>query len=65
MFAWKIFGQWTAFLDPEGRVMDSKALRKKVFYGGVDHALRKEVYTEHLIWQFVTSETCFSINIFW
>ncbi|KAL6633680.1 hypothetical protein ACP70R_026351 [Stipagrostis hirtigluma subsp. patula] len=35
---------WTAFLDPEGRVMDSKALRKKVFYGGVDHALRKEVW---------------------
>ncbi|AQK54630.1 RabGAP/TBC domain-containing protein [Zea mays] len=24
--------------------MDSKALRKKVFYGGVDHALRKEVW---------------------
>ena len=38
-----IFGQWRAFLDPEGRIMDSKALRKKIFYGGVDHALRKEV----------------------
>jgi hypothetical protein len=36
--------EWTAFLDPEGRVMDSKALRKKVFYGGVDHVLRKEVW---------------------
>ncbi|XP_062220086.1 uncharacterized protein LOC133919648 [Phragmites australis] len=36
--------EWRAFLDPEGRVMDSKALRKKVFYGGVDHALRKEVW---------------------
>ncbi|CAO1942028.1 unnamed protein product [Urochloa humidicola] len=36
--------EWTAFLDPEGRVMDSKALKKKVFYGGVDHVLRKEVW---------------------
>ncbi|WVZ73988.1 hypothetical protein U9M48_022229 [Paspalum notatum var. saurae] len=36
--------EWTAFLDPEGRVMDSKALRKKVFYGGIDHVLRKEVW---------------------
>ncbi|KAL6912246.1 hypothetical protein ACP4OV_001051 [Aristida adscensionis] len=36
--------EWRAFLDPEGRVMDSKALRKKVFFGGVDHVLRKEVW---------------------
>ncbi|XP_062222237.1 uncharacterized protein LOC133921402 [Phragmites australis] len=36
--------EWSAFLDPEGRVMDSKALRKKVFYGGVDPVLRKEVW---------------------
>ncbi|TVU28212.1 hypothetical protein EJB05_19721 [Eragrostis curvula] len=36
--------EWRAFLDPEGRVMDSKALRKKVFYGGVEHVLRKEVW---------------------
>jgi len=36
--------EWTSFLDREGRIMDSKALRKKVFYGGVDHALRKEVW---------------------
>ncbi|KAL5212476.1 hypothetical protein ABZP36_023323 [Zizania latifolia] len=36
--------EWSNFLDPEGRVMDSKALRKKVFYGGVDHVLRKEVW---------------------
>ncbi|KQK00975.1 hypothetical protein BRADI_3g53040v3 [Brachypodium distachyon] len=36
--------EWRAFLDPEGRIMDSKALRKKVFYGGVDHVLRKEVW---------------------
>jgi hypothetical protein len=45
LFGLNIFGQWRAFLDPEGRIMDSKALRKKIFYGGVDHALRKEVYT--------------------
>ncbi|KAM3243187.1 hypothetical protein ACQJBY_055262 [Aegilops geniculata] len=36
--------EWRAFLDPEGRIMDSKALRKKIFYGGVDHVLRKEVW---------------------
>ncbi|KAK8462949.1 hypothetical protein SEVIR_1G297700v4 [Setaria viridis] len=36
--------EWAAFLDPEGRVMDSKALRKKVFYGGVDHVLREKVW---------------------
>uniref|UniRef100_A0A0D9VK31 TBC1 domain family member 15 n=1 Tax=Leersia perrieri TaxID=77586 RepID=A0A0D9VK31_9ORYZ len=36
--------EWSAFLDPEGRVMDSKALRRRVFYGGVDHVLRKEVW---------------------
>nr|CAD1825778.1 unnamed protein product [Ananas comosus var. bracteatus] len=36
--------EWAAFLDSEGRVMDSKALRKRVFYGGVDHDLRKEVW---------------------
>ncbi|XP_044404024.1 GTPase-activating protein gyp7 [Triticum aestivum] len=36
--------EWRSFLDPEGRIMDSKALRKKIFYGGVDHVLRKEVW---------------------
>ncbi|KAF7090640.1 hypothetical protein CFC21_093362 [Triticum aestivum] len=41
--------EWRAFLDPEGRIMDSKALRKKIFYGGVDHVLRKEV------WKFLLS----------
>lgn len=35
--------QWATFLDSEGRVMDSKALRKRIFYGGVEHSLRKEV----------------------
>ncbi|XP_072953150.1 uncharacterized protein [Typha angustifolia] len=36
--------EWAALLDSEGRVTDSKALRKRVFYGGVDHNLRKEVW---------------------
>ncbi|KAH9761692.1 Rab-GAP TBC domain-containing protein [Citrus sinensis] len=35
---------WTTFLDNEGRVMDSNALRKRIFYGGVDHKLRREVW---------------------
>lgn len=33
-------------MDNDGRVMDSKALRKRVFYGGVEPELRKEV----IIW---------------
>lgn len=35
--------QFTAFLDSEGRVVESKALRERVFYGGIEHHLRKEV----------------------
>ncbi|KAG0480040.1 hypothetical protein HPP92_010898 [Vanilla planifolia] len=35
--------EWENFLDSEGRIMDSKALRKRIFYGGVEHKLRKEV----------------------
>ena len=35
--------QWIIFLDSEGRVTDSEALRKRVFYGGLDHDLRNEV----------------------
>lgn len=35
--------QWVTFLDSEGRVVDSKTLRKRIFYGGVAHELRKEV----------------------
>lgn len=38
-----VYLQWTTFLDSEGRVMDSKALRKRIFYGGVEHNLRAEV----------------------
>lgn len=37
------FLQWKTFLDYEGRIMDSEALRKRIFYGGVEHELRKEV----------------------
>ncbi|KAF4385183.1 hypothetical protein F8388_014316 [Cannabis sativa] len=36
--------EWVSFLDSEGRVTDSKALRKRIFYGGVEHILRKEVW---------------------
>ncbi|ONK70346.1 uncharacterized protein A4U43_C05F32780 [Asparagus officinalis] len=36
--------EWIVFLDSERRIMDSKALRKRIFYGGVEHGLRKEAY---------------------
>ncbi|XP_018836650.2 TBC1 domain family member 15-like isoform X1 [Juglans regia] len=36
--------EWSMLLDSEGRIMDSKALRKRIFYGGVEHGLRKEVW---------------------
>ncbi|XP_057485805.1 GTPase-activating protein gyp7-like isoform X3 [Actinidia eriantha] len=36
--------EWLAFFDSEGRIMDSKALRKRIFYGGVDNRLREEVW---------------------
>ncbi|KAH7671938.1 Acyl-CoA N-acyltransferase protein [Dioscorea alata] len=38
------FEEWAAFLDSEGRIMDSKILRKRIFYGGVEFSLRKEVW---------------------
>ncbi|KAH9614995.1 hypothetical protein KSS87_001488 [Heliosperma pusillum] len=34
--------EWISFLDSEGRVVDSKALRKRIFYGGIVHELRDE-----------------------
>lgn len=49
-----VYLQWTTFLDSEGRVMDSKALRKRVFYGGVEHNLRAEVWVfedDFLFWK--------------
>lgn len=36
--------EWISYLDSEGRVVDSKELRKRIFYGGVVHELRKEVW---------------------
>ncbi|KAL9260042.1 TBC1 domain family member 15-like protein [Drosera capensis] len=36
--------EWAASLDPEGRVKDPKALKKKIFYGGIEHELRKQVW---------------------
>ncbi|XP_060172050.1 uncharacterized protein LOC132603146 isoform X1 [Lycium barbarum] len=36
--------EWSSFLDSEGRVKDSQALRKRIFYGGVEKGMRKEVW---------------------
>lgn len=36
--------QWGMFLDAEGRVVSPSDLKKRIFYGGVDHSLRKEVF---------------------
>ncbi|CAH9076174.1 unnamed protein product [Cuscuta epithymum] len=36
--------EWVTFLDSEGRVLDPEALRKRIFYGGVEPSLRKEVW---------------------
>eukprot|EP00252_Welwitschia_mirabilis_P020499 TRINITY_DN5046_c0_g1_i3.p1 TRINITY_DN5046_c0_g1~~TRINITY_DN5046_c0_g1_i3.p1 ORF type:complete len:672 (+),score=142.29 TRINITY_DN5046_c0_g1_i3:181-2196(+) len=38
------FDEWATFLDSEGRVVDSKAFRKRIFYGGIEHGLRQEVW---------------------
>ncbi|XP_051150405.1 uncharacterized protein LOC127264881 isoform X2 [Andrographis paniculata] len=37
--------EWNNYLDAEGRIMDSEKLKKRIFYGGVEHILRKEVWT--------------------
>ncbi|KAI3928698.1 hypothetical protein MKW98_024299 [Papaver atlanticum] len=37
-------GEWATFLDAEGRILDSTGLRKRIFYGGVEHRLRKEAW---------------------
>jgi len=44
LFILVLWKQWITFLDSEGRIMDSKALRKIIFYGGVENNLRKEVF---------------------
>ncbi|KAM7268402.1 hypothetical protein ACFE04_010568 [Oxalis oulophora] len=36
--------EWATMLDSEGRIIDSEALRKRIFYGGVEHQLRKEIW---------------------
>lgn len=36
--------EWSGFFDSEGRIVNSVAVRKRIFYGGVDHDLRKEVW---------------------
>ncbi|MFS7917242.1 putative small G signaling modulator, Rab-binding protein [Helianthus anomalus] len=36
--------EWSIFLDSEGRIVDPDALRMRVFYGGVEDNLRKEVW---------------------
>ncbi|XP_076916903.1 uncharacterized protein LOC143576760 isoform X1 [Bidens hawaiensis] len=36
--------EWSTFLDSEGRIIDPEELRKRVFYGGVEENLRKEVW---------------------
>ncbi|KAG0553435.1 hypothetical protein KC19_12G011400 [Ceratodon purpureus] len=36
--------EWVTFLDREGRVVDSKALKKRVFHGGVEPNLRPELW---------------------
>ncbi|XP_023730518.2 uncharacterized protein LOC111878244 isoform X2 [Lactuca sativa] len=36
--------EWATFLDSEGRVEDLNALKKRIFYGGVEHSIRKEIW---------------------
>lgn len=38
--------QWLTFLDNEGRVVDPKAMKKRVFHGGVEQNLRREVFIQ-------------------
>ncbi|KAK9130669.1 hypothetical protein Sjap_011156 [Stephania japonica] len=43
--------EWATFLDAEGRILDSNDLRKRIFYGGVEHQLRKELISIiYLLW---------------
>lgn len=36
--------EWATFLDGNGRVLDPKALQKRVFHGGLEPSMRKEVW---------------------
>ncbi|KAF5940323.1 hypothetical protein HYC85_021490 [Camellia sinensis] len=42
--SWPVLNNLHSAVDSEGRIIDSKALRKRIFYGGVDPGLRKEVW---------------------
>lgn len=35
--------QWNSFMDGEGRVVDPKALKKRIFHGGLEPSLRPQV----------------------
>ncbi|CAM6103717.1 unnamed protein product [Calypogeia fissa] len=36
--------EWTSFMDSEGRVVDPKALKKRIFHGGLEPGLRPQVW---------------------
>ncbi|XP_073283363.1 LOW QUALITY PROTEIN: uncharacterized protein [Primulina huaijiensis] len=36
--------QWATFSDLKGRIVDSETLRKRIFYGGMEHNMRKGVW---------------------
>ncbi|XP_075489639.1 uncharacterized protein LOC142528471 isoform X1 [Primulina tabacum] len=36
--------EWATFSDLKGRILDSETLRKRIFYGGMEHDMRKEVW---------------------
>lgn len=38
------FEEWATFLDKEGRVVDPKSLKRRVFHGGCEPSLRIEVW---------------------
>ncbi|CAL5386568.1 unnamed protein product [Camellia sinensis] len=42
--SWPVLNNLHSAVDSEERIIDSKALRKRIFYGGVDPGLRKEVW---------------------
>ncbi|CAL5329383.1 unnamed protein product [Camellia sinensis] len=47
--SWPVLNNLHSAVDSEGRIIDSKALRKRIFYGGVDPGLRKEVFWPFLL----------------
>lgn len=59
------FLQWSTFLDSEGRVVDVKALRKRIFYGGVEHSLRKEVHRLYFDCIFFNKKNNYNLPFEW